>query len=100
WSEEIKNAAFVVWNGTVGMYEKKEYAVGTEAVAQALVDSHCRAVLGGGDTLAALGRSDLGSPGLRSDLEKSGRIFFSTGGGAMLQFLADGTLVGIEAIKK
>jgi len=99
WSEEIKKAEFVLWNGTVGMYEKKEYNGGTDAIAQALVDSNCRAVLGGGDTLAALGKSDLGRSSLRSDLEKSGRVFLSTGGGAMLQFLADGTLLGIEALK-
>lgn len=90
WSEEIKNAAFVLWNGTVGMYEKKEYSGGTDAIAQALVGATCRAVLGGGDTLAATKKFTFDPK----------RIFVSTGGGAMLQFLADGTLPGIEALKK
>ncbi len=89
WSDEIKKAGFVLWNGTMGVCEKG-YCSGTEALAQALVDSGCRAVLGGGDTLAATKKFAFDPR----------RIFVSTGGGAMLQFLADGTLPGIEALKK
>jgi len=89
WSEEIKKADFVLWNGTMGVCEKG-YCTGTEALAQALIGSDCRAVLGGGDTLAATKKFAFDPQ----------RIFVSTGGGAMLQFLADGALPGIEALKK
>ncbi|MCX6819980.1 MAG: phosphoglycerate kinase [Candidatus Adlerbacteria bacterium] len=87
WAEEIKKAEFVLWNGPVGMYEKG-FVQGTDALAEALVNSNCRAVIGGGDTAAALAKHTF----------DPSRIFISTGGGAMLQFLADGTLPGIEAL--
>lgn len=97
WQEEIARAPFVLWNGPVGIYEDG-YQDGTDALAEAIAirsnsgqspqDFH--AVIGGGDTLAAF---------QKSDLKKSDRIFLSTGGGAMLQFLADGTLPGIEVLK-
>lgn len=88
--EEIKKAKTVVWNGPLGVTLKKEFEVGTRAVAKALVESGAYTVVGGGDTVAALDRF-----GLR---DKVG--FVSSGGGAMLQFLADGTLPGIEVLER
>ncbi len=89
WREEIKKAAFVLWNGPVGMYEKPEYSAGTDAVAQALVDSGVQAVLGGGDTDEALAKFTFNPE----------KVFISTGGGATLDFLIDGTLPGLEVLK-
>ena len=96
WAQKISAAPFVVWSGPMGMYEKG-HGDGTDALARAIAKGP-RAIVGGGDTVAALQKSDLGKPALRSHLEKSGRIFVSTGGGAMLQFLARGTLPGVDAL--
>ena len=89
WSEEIGRAQFVLWNGPMGVYEEG-YTQGTDAIAEAIVSAPCRAVIGGGDTIAAIQK-------LSFDTE---RVFLSTGGGAMLQFLVDGTLPGVEVLCK
>ena len=70
------------------MYEKKEYAEGTNALARAIAESGVAAVIGGGDTEAALSNFSF----------DPGKVFISMGGGAMLEFLANGTLPGIEAL--
>lgn len=87
WAAKVKVAPFVLWNGPLGLYERG-YLGGTDAVAEALVSGVARAVVGGGDTAAALAKFSF-------DPQK---VFISTGGGAMLQFLVDGTLPGIEAL--
>lgn len=89
WSAHIKNAAFVVWNGPMGIYEQGS-TTGTDAIAQALVDAGIPAVIGGGDTAAALAKFTF-------DPEK---IFVSTGGGAMLEFLTHGTLPAIDVLQQ
>ncbi len=86
--EEIKEAKTIVWNGPLGVTLKKEFEVGTRKIAEALVESEAFTVGGGGDTVAALKRF-----GLCDKMD-----FVSTGGGAMLQFLADGTLPGLEVL--
>lgn len=86
WGEKITNAPFVLWNGPLGVYEKG-FTAGTCALAEAVVLSQARAVVGGGDTIAAFPQ----------ELRRDG-IFFSTGGGAMLEFLVHGTLPGIDAV--
>ncbi len=86
-------AKFVLWNGPLGDYEKG-FQQGTVDLAKALLASPAKAVIGGGDTIAVLAKA-----GLLETFLKSDRIFVSTGGGAMLDFLADGTLVGIEALR-
>ncbi len=89
WSKRVAEAPFVLWNGPLGFYERG-YADGTQAIAEALARSGAKAVVGGGDTAAALGK-------FAFDADK---VFVSTGGGAMLQFLSDGTLPGIEALTR
>lgn len=89
WSKKISAAPFVLWNGPMGVYEDG-YQDGTDALARALVQSGVHAVVGGGDTVAALSK-------MQFDPEK---VFISTGGGSMLEFLTSGTLPGIEALKK
>ena len=85
----IKNAKFVLWNGPMGNYEEG-FKDQTIEIARIIIDSGVDAAVGGGDTTAAI--ASLG-------LENDSKIFVSTGGGAMLQYLLDETLVGIEALK-
>ncbi len=85
----IKRAKLIVWNGPLGYFEKG-YSQGTNRVAKLVASSRAKSIVGGGDTVAAI--SQLG-------LDKK-FTWLSTGGGAMLQFLATGTLPGIEALKK
>ena len=88
WAEKISKAPFVLWNGPMGIYEQG-YCDGTDALAAALTASDVAAVVGGGDTAAAVEK-------FKFDPQK---VFVSTGGGAMLDFLVDGTLPAIEALK-
>jgi len=88
----IAQAKFILWNGTLGLCEQG-YAEGTEAFAKLVTDATSRGVesiVGGGDTVAALSKD-----GLQDKF-----TFVSTGGGAMLDFLAKGTLPGIQAMAK
>lgn len=84
----LKTAKFVLWNGPLGLYEKG-FTEGTERLARAIAASRARSVIGGGDTIAAVAKIGM--------LDRFG--FVSTGGGAMLEFLAKGTLPGIEALR-
>ncbi|MHB8913583.1 MAG: phosphoglycerate kinase, partial [Minisyncoccota bacterium] len=74
----------ILWNGPLGKYENG-FTAGTDAFARSVAASGAHSVIGGGDTIAAI--EDLG---LLSKFS-----FVSTGGGAMLDFLTDGTLPGI-----
>lgn len=89
WVAEVAKAPFVLWNGPLGWYEKG-YTQSTDAIAQQILSSGTRAVIGGGDTVHALQKFNF----------DPGKVFISTGGGAMLEFLINGTLPGIEALKE
>ncbi len=86
---KIAEARLVVWNGPLGKYEAG-YTRYTNELAQALAESDAEVIVGGGDTLTSIQNLNL--------LEQF--TFVSTGGGAMLDFLANGTLPGIEALNK
>ena len=87
-SESISGAKMVVWNGPMGMFEDSRYMKGTKEIAKAVVGSDAYSVIGGGDTISALNKLDLIS-----------KIkFVSTGGGAMLEFLAGKKLPGLQAL--
>lgn len=88
WVEEVTKSSFVLWNGPLGWYEKG-YRESTDAVAQAIIANDRQAVIGGGDTVAAL----------KKFVFNPEKVFLSTGGGAMLQFLIDGTLPALEALR-
>lgn len=81
-------AKTVLWNGPLGLYEKG-FSAATHDLARALAASGAYTILGGGDTVAAV--EELGITDRFS--------FISTGGGAMLDLIAKGTLPGLEAIK-
>lgn len=88
WVKAIEEAEFVLWNGPMGIYEKG-YVHGTHVLAAALVRSNARAVVGGGDTDAAIAQASFDPD----------RIFMSTGGGAMLEFLANsGSLPAVDVL--
>lgn len=86
-AERIKEAQFVLWNGPLGNYEKG-FVAGTFALARMIKDSGIKALIGGGDTENIIDEVISNEP----------NIFVSLGGGAMLDFLANGTLPGIEAL--
>lgn len=88
--KKIKEAKFVLWNGPLGNYEEG-FVAGTVALARMLAESEAKVLVGGGDTLAVV------KPEIRREIGRHG--FVSTAGGAMLDFLANGTLPGIEALK-
>jgi len=94
----IAQAGTIIWAGPMGVFEDSHYEAGTKAVAEAVVESGAYTVVGGGDTEAAL--TKFGLTDKVDYLVKQQTMFISSGGGAMLEFLAQGTLPGIEAIVK
>ena len=86
-SELLSKMKFVLWNGPLGNYEHG-FVNQTEALAEAIAASGVYSVVGGGDTIAAIGKLGL----------ESRFSFVSTGGGAMLEFLYKGTLPGLQAL--
>jgi 3-phosphoglycerate kinase len=85
----IAQAKLVVWNGPLGVFEIDQFARGTMRIAAAVAEAKATTIVGGGDSIAALEKAGV-----------SGKItHISTGGGASLEYLAFGTLPGIEALK-
>ena len=85
----IEQSKTIVWNGPLGNYEAG-YTEGTIALAKLIAQSNAHSIVGGGDTVASIAELHL---------EKD-FTFLSSAGGAMLDFLAKGTLPAIEALKK
>ncbi|GAA0639393.1 phosphoglycerate kinase [Streptomyces thermospinosisporus] len=90
YASKLADAATVFWNGPMGVFEHPDYAEGTKAVAQALIDSPGFTVVGGGDSAAAVRT-------LGFDEQAFGHI--STGGGASLEYLEGKTLPGLAALE-
>lgn len=87
--EGISRASSILWNGPLGTYELG-YKQGTLELARMLEQSRAEVIIGGADTLSAT-----------KEINLFDKVYLiSTGGGAMLDFLATGTLPGIEALKK
>jgi len=87
--EEMKKAKTIVWAGPMGVYEEKESSKGTKEIAEAIGDSQAFKIAGGGDTHRIISAYKLWSC----------FNFVSVGGGATLQFLKEGSLSGIRAMK-
>lgn len=89
-SKIIKNAKTIFWNGPLGVFEKNAFSRGTFEVAKAVADSGATSIIGGGDSVLAVRKA-----GVESRI-----THISTGGGASLEYIAEGTLPGIEVLTK
>ncbi len=88
WSQELKKAQTIFWNGPVGVFEKPAFAKGTNMLATAMAELRSTRIIGGGDSVAAINQLNLAK----------NFTHLSTGGGAALEFLEYGKLPGIEVL--
>lgn len=86
----LKKAKTIVWNGPLGLAEINKFSQGTVNIAKAIKKSRAYSIVGGGDTIAVL----------RKHRILSGFNHVSTGGGAMLEFLAGKKLPGVEIVRR
>lgn len=89
YSKKLQEAKTIFWNGPFGLFENENFSKGTYAMAKALAESNAFTVVGGGDSVSAVKKSGLAN--------KISHI--STGGGATLEFIEQGQLPGIQALK-
>jgi len=88
YGEQIRKSKLVVWNGPMGVFEMEPFANGTVKLAEIVAESDATSIVGGGDSVAAVGRAGVAD-----------RItHVSTGGGASLEFLAGEKLPGVEVL--
>ncbi len=86
---EIARAKTIIWNGPMGVYENPKFVTGTDFIYHVIAENQTSlSVVGGGDTLSALKEKDF--------LKTIDHV--STGGGAMLEFIEQGSLPGIDAL--
>ncbi len=94
YSAEISKARTILWNGPMGLFENKQFAIGTNAIALAVADATqkngAKSIIGGGDSVKALNKARLGDQ----------VTFMSTGGGASLEFLEGAVLPGVAALSE
>lgn len=88
YSEIVEKARTIFWNGPMGVFEIDKFSQGTKKIAEAVANSDALSIVGGGDSVAAVYKAGVS--------EKISHI--STGGGASLEFIANETLPGIEAL--
>jgi phosphoglycerate kinase len=84
------NAATVVWNGPVGVFEFDQFAGGTKTIAEAIAKTKAFTLAGGGDTIAAIQKYDIYDQ----------VSYISTAGGAFLEFLEGKKLPAVEILEQ
>jgi phosphoglycerate kinase len=84
----ISQATRIIWNGPMGLFEDVRFSLGTNSIARAIASGKATSILGGGDTIAAINGLGLADQ----------YTFVSTGGGAMLTFLAGEKLPALQAL--
>ncbi|MBC7865185.1 MAG: phosphoglycerate kinase [Bacteroidia bacterium] len=92
YAEVIKNSKTIMWNGPMGVFEMSSFESGTKAVAEAIVEATAKgsfSLIGGGDSVAAINKYHFA--------EKVSYV--STGGGALLEYIENGSLPGVRAIE-
>jgi phosphoglycerate kinase len=90
YSEIIAGAGTIIWNGPVGVFEFRNFAAGTRALAEAIERSSAYSIAGGGDTLAAIDQFRVAD-----DIS-----YISTGGGAFLEFVEGKVLPAVAALEE
>jgi len=88
-SEAVKGAATIFWNGPMGVFEKEAFSKGTFGLAKAIAESKGVKIVGGGDSAAAAEKSGYASQ----------MTHISTGGGASLEYLQGDKLPGLEVLR-
>ena len=91
-SDIISSSSTLLWNGTVGVAENPNFAVGTNRIVDAIVENQLTSIVGGGDTVAAIRNYD------ESMVENLSHV--STGGGSCLEMLSGKKLPALELLKK
>ncbi|RAU81702.1 phosphoglycerate kinase [Pontibacter arcticus] len=93
YADVVRNSKTILWNGPMGVFEMSNFSVGTEAIAEAVVEatSHgAYSLIGGGDSAAAV-----------NQLGYADRVsYVSTGGGALLEYMEGKTLPGVAALER
>jgi len=85
----INTSKMVIWNGPLGKVEEEKFSIGSKKISEAIISSGAFSIAGGGDTIAFLEKLSL--------VDKFNYV--STGGGAMLEFLAGNKLPGLVALR-
>ena len=90
WASRLHEAATIIWNGPLGVFEFDQFGEGTREIAEGIAKSEAFSLAGGGDTIAAIDKYEV----------SEGISYISTGGGAFMEFVEGKKLPGVEILKE